>query len=970
MKTRAQARSRRLLAAALPLLLAPVPALLAQSAPVLATPEDVRVLLRDAQAAALPSASVVTQDVGAVSVAPATTNAAAWFSAVGSGPALAFEDPATDETVVTNPATGGAARLAPEPDYDPDWAFLAAGYNVETNADLLPFYDPSLVVLSLSLAINGEESPAADDADGDEDSTGTVDGDADGASADTLSSEEPTAPRSAPSEAFPGYAPGLLASYYEFAVAPSVVPDFTGPAPDFEQVEDTLDHPDASSWPGVAMSARHRFAARYVLDLFAPATADYEFRLQSDDGSVLSVDGVLLIDNDGVHGRRLRSGTVYLTHGFHRIEVGYFDEGWRCGLQLFWSGSSFRTIPTNNVWHLVGDPDGDDDGAPDWWEALYGFDPEDASDAALDPDSDGLSNLAEFLAGTNPLLADTDGDGMPDDWEVGHGLRPCDASDVGSDPDGDGLANLAELRAGTDPNDPDTDGDGESDGLEVLTVFSDPLSVDFDGTAVSVADFGGGAASAPTGLWLREGDRLDLQERCGSLAYSFELATAGVCRVRASFSCRGTGTAALACSVDGLVVGVVPLASFHEAGDSRIDFYTPHLASGAHAVVLEVCNPAPGIRFALDGISVSRPGGPDADENGRPDWLDARFARFALARTGAISSKVSPFCLRGTAAFVDRVSVSTGGTVRGLPGGGWWTDVPLSPDSPVAVSASFENGAKTDSATISWVPFDLCAESSASVRAEDSLLLCAAPAGADSVEISVSGPGTNAIWTASSGSPVPFRFSTAGQYAVSASWMEDGTTNGVSLAVTAVAGSLWDSIPLWSGRANVLNLPRVPASGARLLLDAGLSPSSVKPQASGGWKATLQPPDSTAFGPSGWASLELDGGDGAVLASAPLLFYRPIWSAGDFYYEAETLPDGTRVCVNGVWCGDLPADVEMECWVWQAGVCFEDGSVCKRFRKSDLDANGVFRYRFLAPEDLDHPCQYLRAFFGGIKIVD
>ncbi len=81
-------------------------------------PEDVRSLLRDAQAAALPSSSVVTQDVGAVSVAPATTNAAAWFAAVGDGAALAFEDPATDETVVTNPVTGGAARLAPEPDYD------------------------------------------------------------------------------------------------------------------------------------------------------------------------------------------------------------------------------------------------------------------------------------------------------------------------------------------------------------------------------------------------------------------------------------------------------------------------------------------------------------------------------------------------------------------------------------------------------------------------------------------------------------------------------------------------------------------------------------------------------------------------------------------------------------------------------------------------------------------------------------
>ena len=378
--------------------------------------------------------------------------------------------------------------------------------------------------------------------------------------------------------------------------------------PDFEQVEATLDHPDASSWSGVAMSGRHRFAARYVFNLFAPATADYEFRLQSDDGSVLSVDGVLLIDNDGVHGKRLRSGTVYLTHGFHHVEVGYFDEGWRCGLQLFWPGTSSQPIPTNNVWRLVCDPDTDDDGAPDWWESLYGFDPEDPSDAAFDPDSDGLSNLAEFLAGTNPLLADSDGDGMPDAWEVENGLRPGDASDASADPDGDGLLNLAEFGAGTDPNDPDTDGDGESDGLEVLTVFSDPLAVDFDGTAVSVADFAGGEASAPTGLWLLEGARLVLSERCGSLVYSFTLAEPGVCRIRASFSCRGTGTAALACSVDGLVVGVIPLATFHEAGDSKIDFYTPALASGAHEILLEVRNPAPGIRFDLDGVSISLPG--------------------------------------------------------------------------------------------------------------------------------------------------------------------------------------------------------------------------------------------------------------------------------------------------------------------------------------------------------------------------
>jgi hypothetical protein len=64
---------------------------------------------------------------------------------------------------------------------------------------------------------------------------------------------------------------------------------------------------------------------------------------------------------------------------------------------------------------------------PDEWELQYALNPT-IDDSTSDGDADGLTNLDEYVHGTNPTDRDTDGDGISDGWEVAHGYSPLAAN--------------------------------------------------------------------------------------------------------------------------------------------------------------------------------------------------------------------------------------------------------------------------------------------------------------------------------------------------------------------------------------------------------------------------------------------------------------------------------------------------------------------------------------------------------------
>ena len=82
-------------------------------------------------------------------------------------------------------------------------------------------------------------------------------------------------------------------------------------------------------------------------------TGGYQFWTESDDGSVLTIDHQMIVNNSGNHGMEEQSGRAYLQNGWHVFQLNYENTGGPGDLQVHYApiGGARKSIPASMLAH-------------------------------------------------------------------------------------------------------------------------------------------------------------------------------------------------------------------------------------------------------------------------------------------------------------------------------------------------------------------------------------------------------------------------------------------------------------------------------------------------------------------------------------------------------------------------------------------------------------------------------------------
>lgn len=142
----------------------------------------------------------------------------------------------------------------------------------------------------------------------------------------------------------PANGQGLAANFYQYGENINAIPDIeANRAPVFSAVlKSEVNLVEQYGDFG------QNIAATFQGTITIPQSSNYVFRLVSDDGSRLFIDGKLIIDHDGPHGMDAMDGEVLLQEGTYPFLIDYYQGGGGSGISLQWIAygeNEFTLVP-------------------------------------------------------------------------------------------------------------------------------------------------------------------------------------------------------------------------------------------------------------------------------------------------------------------------------------------------------------------------------------------------------------------------------------------------------------------------------------------------------------------------------------------------------------------------------------------------------------------------------------------------
>lgn len=150
--------------------------------------------------------------------------------------------------------------------------------------------------------------------------------------------------------------PGLVGEYFSIN-DPSTFP--TIPAerkPAFVRVDARVAFDEVTDGPFHGSKLTSNFYVRWTGVLKVATAGSHGFALNSDDGSRLTIDGKVVVDNGGTHAMTNKAGQVELTAGEHQILIEFVQGGGGAGIIASWTppGGRESVLSAGSLFHAKG----------------------------------------------------------------------------------------------------------------------------------------------------------------------------------------------------------------------------------------------------------------------------------------------------------------------------------------------------------------------------------------------------------------------------------------------------------------------------------------------------------------------------------------------------------------------------------------------------------------------------------------